>query len=102
RQGCPVGVYVCAQISRRRPAMKHAALAAEFARDQERAKWHDETLWFVRAKRDKAALSLPEWETLRECAAQIKAHTVSRLADYLEQFEREAMKRGAVVHWARD
>ncbi len=82
--------------------MNHALLAAEFIRDRPRAKWHDETLWFVRAKRDKAAQSLPEWEHLRECAAQIKAHTLSRLADYLEQFEREATRRGAVVHWAAD
>lgn len=82
--------------------MNHAPLAAEFVKDRPRAQWHDATLWFVRAKRDKAAQSLPEWETLRECAAQIKAHTQYRLADYLEQFEREATKRGAVVHWARD
>ncbi len=27
---------------------------------------------------------------------------LSRLADYLEQFEREATRRGAVVHWAAD
>ncbi len=82
--------------------MNHAPLAAEFVKDRPRAQWHDATLWFVRAKRDKAAQSLPEWETLRDCAAQIKAHTQYRLADYLEQFEREATKRGAVVHWARD
>ena len=49
----------------------HPARAAEFIKDKERARWHDNTLWFVRAKRDKAAQSLPEWETLRECAAQI-------------------------------
>ena len=82
--------------------MNHAPLATEFIRDLPRAKWHDETLWFVRAKRDMAAQSLPEWEHLRECAAQIKAHMLSRLADYLEQFEREATRRGAVVHWAAD
>jgi len=82
--------------------MNHAPLATEFIKDRPRAQWHDATLWFVRAKRDKAAQSLPEWETLRECAAQIKAHTQYRLADYLEQFEREATKRGAVVHWASD
>jgi L-lactate dehydrogenase complex protein LldF len=27
---------------------------------------------------------------------------LSKLADYLEQFEREATRRGAVVHWARN
>src|SRR6185295_11298542 len=54
------------------------------------------------AKRDKMANSLPEWETLRECASQIKAHTLSRLADYLEEFEAKATKLGAKVHWAKD
>jgi len=82
--------------------MNHAALAEDFIKDKPRAKWHDETLWFVRSKRDKAASALPEWETLRECAAQIKAHTVANLAHYLEQFESQATKRGAVVHWAKD
>ena len=80
----------------------HAAAAAEFIADRPRTHWHDGALWFVRAKRDKAAQSLPEWESLREAASQIKAHTVSRLADYLEQFERNATRLGATVHWARD
>lgn len=82
--------------------MNHATLAAKYISDRPRAAWHDQTLWFARSKRDKAAHSLPEWEFLRELASQIKAHTMSRLADFLEQFEREATKRGAVVHWARN
>jgi L-lactate dehydrogenase complex protein LldF len=81
--------------------MPHASLAAEFIANQERARWHDQALWFVRAKRDKVAQTLPEWELLRETAAQIKAHTVSRLADYLEQFAEQAERLGAKVHWAR-
>jgi L-lactate dehydrogenase complex protein LldF len=83
-------------------ATKHAVLAAEFVRDTEHAHWHDQALWFVRAKRDKAAWSVPEWEVLRETAAAIKAHTLANLADYLEQFERNAAARGAVIHWAKD
>ena len=78
----------------------HPGNADRFTRDDARAHWHDQALWFVRVKRDRMAHSLPEWETLREKAAAIKSHTVSNLADYLEQFEREATKRGAVVHWA--
>ncbi len=80
----------------------HAVLATQFVADSERARWHDEALWFVRLKRDKMAQSLPEWETLRETAAAIKAHTMSRLGDYLEQFERQAIGLGAKVHWARN
>lgn len=78
----------------------HPSNAREFTRDDARAHWHDQALWFVRVKRDRMAQSLPEWETVRERASAIKAHTISHLADYLEQFEREATKRGAVIHWA--
>jgi L-lactate dehydrogenase complex protein LldF len=83
-------------------ATEHAPKAAAFIADRPRTHWHDGALWFVRAKRDKAAQSLPEWELLRETASKIKAHTVSRLAEYLEEFERNATKLGAKVHWARD
>lgn len=80
----------------------HATAAADFVADDAHAHWHDQALWFIRAKRDKCAHSLPEWEELRERAAAIKQHTISHLADYLEQFERNAQRLGAVVHWARD
>jgi L-lactate dehydrogenase complex protein LldF len=73
-----------------------------FVADDKRAHWHDGALWFVRAKRDRAAQALPEWERLRETASQIKLHTLSRLAEYLEQFEASAHRLGATVHWARD
>jgi L-lactate dehydrogenase complex protein LldF len=79
----------------------HPAAAAEFVADDARAHWHDQALWFVRAKRDRMAQALPEWELLREKAAEIKRHTLSRLADYLEEFERNATRLGAKVHWAR-
>ncbi|MCA9236218.1 MAG: lactate utilization protein [Planctomycetales bacterium] len=80
----------------------HAASAAEFVANGERATWHDQALWFVRSKRDKQAHSLPEWEHLRELASQIKLHTMSNLPALLEQFEQNATRLGAVVHWARD
>jgi L-lactate dehydrogenase complex protein LldF len=78
----------------------HSELAARFVADDRRAHWHDQALWFVRAKRDKIAGTLPEWEELRERASQIKRHTLSRLADYLEEFERNAVRLGAKVYWA--
>ncbi|MEO2048443.1 MAG: lactate utilization protein B [Pirellulales bacterium] len=82
--------------------MKHAAEAARFIADTERAQWHDQAIWFVRSKRDLAAHGVPEWETLRETAAQIKSHTMGQLAGYLEQFEKQASALGAIVHWAQD
>ncbi|MEQ8785322.1 MAG: lactate utilization protein B [Pirellulaceae bacterium] len=80
----------------------HSRAAADFTHNDDRAHWHDQSLWFVRAKRDRMANSLPEWETLRAKASEVKAHTIANLAGYLEQFEREATRRGAVVHWAGD
>lgn len=80
----------------------HPELAARFTADEPRTHWHDQALWFVRVKRDRLAAGVPEWEQLRETAAAIKAHTLSRLADYLEQFERNAQAHGVFVHWATD
>ncbi|MFV2068868.1 MAG: lactate utilization protein B [Pirellulales bacterium] len=80
----------------------HARLAADFVADRARAHWHDEALWFVREKRDRAAHALAEWETLRQRAADIKAHTIAQLGTYLEAFEQHAVELGAEVHWARD
>jgi L-lactate dehydrogenase complex protein LldF len=80
----------------------HADDAARFVANHDRAKWHDQALWFVRQKRDRMANSLPEWETLRETAAAIKAYTVSHLADLLVEFERNAAALGVQVHWARN
>ncbi|GAB3896374.1 lactate utilization protein B [Spirosoma agri] len=79
---------------------KHAKNAEAFLRDEENTDWHNETLWFVRSKRDRAAQSLPEWEELREQASQIKAHALSKLDDYLIQLEENARKNGIIVHWA--
>jgi len=82
--------------------MHHANQAKQFVANRERTHWHDQALWFDRTKRDTAARSLPEWETLRERASRIKLHTLSRLADYLEEFESNAKRLGANVYWARD
>jgi L-lactate dehydrogenase complex protein LldF len=80
----------------------HATAALALVRDPDRLKWHDQAVWFVRAKRDRAQSMVPDWEPLRAAASQIKAHALSRLADYLEEFERNAIANGAKVHWARD
>src|SRR5215204_265452 len=81
---------------------EHSKAAEAFLTDKPRARWHDETLWFVRAKRDKAANTIDEWEALREAASQIKEHTLSRLDEYLLQFEENAKANGVHVHWAED
>jgi L-lactate dehydrogenase complex protein LldF len=78
----------------------HSDLAARFNKDEDRVNWHDKTLWFVRAKRDKAAWQVPDWEVLRETASQIKNNVLSNLHDYLLQFEKNAQENGITVHWA--
>lgn len=80
----------------------HAAAANEFTRDEARARWHDGALWFVRQKRDRMAQSLPEWERLRTMAGEIKSHTLANLPKYLEEFEANAIRMGATVHWAQN
>ncbi len=84
------------------PPGQHARAAARFVADDARAHRHDAAGWHLRSNRDRGAGSVPEWEALREAAAAIKAHALSRLADYLEEFERNARQNGIQVHWARD
>ncbi|MDE3247303.1 MAG: lactate utilization protein [Bacteroidota bacterium] len=78
----------------------HASLSEQFNADEARVNWHDETLWWVRQKRDKAAWTLPEWEELRETASRIKHNTLSNLHQYLLSFEEKALANGCTVHWA--
>ncbi|MCP4786636.1 MAG: lactate utilization protein [Fuerstiella sp.] len=82
--------------------MSHPRLAKEFTDNKARARWHDKALWFVREKRDRMVSDVPEWEDLRQHASAIKMHTMSRLPDYLEQFETNAKSQGVHVHWAID
>lgn len=63
---------------------------------------HDDAVYDLRAARDAAAASVPDFEALRDQAAAIKAHTLDHLARYLEQFEAAATRAGAHVHWAGD
>ena len=64
--------------------------------------WLNSALWYVRQKRDIATKCIAEWEDLREAASNIKAHTISHLDSYLEEFEKNALKNGIKVHWAAD
>ncbi len=80
----------------------HAELAGEFNKDEARVDWHDKTLWWIRQKRDKMANSVPEWELLRDTASGIKENVLSRLREYLLQFEEQAIRNGVKVHWAAD
>ncbi|MEM5311704.1 lactate utilization protein B [Paraburkholderia sp. JHI869] len=80
--------------------VEHAKLAGAFLSRPEHVAFHDKRLWDLRTKRDAQAHAIPEWEMLRTLASQIKAHTLSHLADYLDQFTRTAQENGVQVHFA--
>jgi len=80
----------------------HAGAASGFIEATHHVEFHDRRLWEIRRRRDQESEAIPEWEELRVLASAIKEHTLTHLADYLEQFERTATANGMVVHWARD
>ena len=80
----------------------HSLAAKRFVADADRMAWHDRALYAVREKRDRMMETVPEWEELRQLSSEIKRHTLSRLGDYLLEFERNATANGIAVHWARD
>ena len=81
---------------------KHSKAAEKFLQNKDMVAWHNETLWMVRAKRDKISRELPEWEDLREKACQLKLYSNSHLDELLVEFEKNATANGAIVHWAKD
>lgn len=81
---------------------KHSIAAEKFQENRELASWHDQTLWMVRAKRDKISKEVPEWEKLRDMACAIKQYSNSHLDLLLQEFEKNAIANGAHVYWAKD
>lgn len=81
---------------------EHSQRAYHVLQEPEKVTRHDQTFWSVRTKHDIMASNLPEWEVLREHASRIKRHTITHLANYLEQFTSQLESRGVIVHWAKD
>ena len=77
------------------------AAAAELTNAQQRANLRNATET-IRDKRARVVSELPDWEELREAGRGIKADVLSRLDEYLVQFEEAVTAAGATVHWARD
>jgi len=48
-----------------------------------------------------AVQELDNFEEIREAAAQVRDFTLAHLDYFLEVFERNALARGAQVHWAQ-
>ena len=53
-------------------------------------------------KRAQARAALPEFDELRNVAADIKNHVLAHLDIYLEEYERRVVESGGHVHWASD
>ncbi len=56
----------------------------------------------IQNKRGMVVGEMPDWQDLRETGKRLREHTMEHLDFYLEQFERNCMAAGGVVHWARD
>src|ERR1700754_3416270 len=56
----------------------------------------------IRNKRALRVEEMPDWQDLRTSAHAIKTHTLLHLPHYLEEFERNCIRAGGQVHWARD
>ncbi len=54
------------------------------------------------SKRASARAQLPEFDTLRESARDIKDHVLENLDAYLEIYEQKVIESGGKVHWAKD
>jgi len=54
---------------------------------------------FVKGRAERVA-ELDNFEEIRDAAAAIRDHALAHLDAYLEEFEKNATARGAVVHWA--
>jgi L-lactate dehydrogenase complex protein LldF len=89
-------------MNTRQPVDPPANASVFILQDNIHEPMHDRFVWGIRKRRDQQAAAMPEWEELRALASKIKEHTLTHLDQYLEEFERNAIKRGARVHWARD
>ncbi len=56
----------------------------------------------IQNKRGMVVGEMPDWQDLRETGKRLREHTMEHLDFYLEQFERNCIAAGGVVHWARD
>lgn len=80
----------------------HAEHSRTFLSNNLKASWFNKSIWYQRDKRDVAIKKIHEWETLRQLASDIKSHTLSKLDEYLIEFEEKATANGIKIYWAED
>jgi len=78
----------------------HYELGVKFYR--QKGPRHNESLWTIRKKRDKAVKEIKEWEELREKASAIKENVTENLKNYVDEFIENAKNKGIEVYFAKD
>jgi L-lactate dehydrogenase complex protein LldF len=56
----------------------------------------------IREKSGKVIAELPDWQQLRDAGSAVKADTMARLPELLEELEAAVISACGVVHWAAD
>jgi L-lactate dehydrogenase complex protein LldF len=56
----------------------------------------------IRGKSGRVIAELPDWQALRDAGSAIKADTMARLPELLDELETAVTAAGGVVHWATD
>ena len=56
----------------------------------------------IRNKRGRVVAELDDWEQLRDAGASIKDYVLNHMDELLVELERNVVRHGGVVHWARD
>ncbi|MCA2213235.1 lactate utilization protein B [Jidongwangia harbinensis] len=56
----------------------------------------------IRGKSARVIAELPDWQQLRDAGSALKADTMARLPELLEELEAAVTAAGGVVHWATD
>lgn len=55
----------------------------------------------IRGKRSERVTETPDWQELRDAAANLKRYSLDHLPDLLVELEKNVESRGGRVHWAR-
>ena len=56
----------------------------------------------IREKSGRVIAELSDWQQLRDAGSALKADTMARLPELLEQLEARVTEAGGIVHWAAD
>jgi L-lactate dehydrogenase complex protein LldF len=85
---------------KRKETMNHYELAINFYKN--RGERHNNALWTIRQKRDKAVKEVPEWENLRKEASDIKDYVIENMPELIEKFTKNAKEQGIDVVFAKN